>query len=457
MKHRQGWLIICFALFGCVQNEYDIELTPRGEKLERRFRVKRVANDSQEKVEADVARLAQEYGRKPPVANNEQRFAGIFTGRMPNDVGGHGHFIRYESPLGAVAVYMERFRGSDDLAGLIERRKQAVDHAVALLIGWLDMELKDDARWPAYQKFLHETFRRDMYNISLHLFLTPPSDDLNEVNDGQIELGLTVMHYLVEHEYLTPDEIPEWTRAFRASSEQDVDRLLQLCRNLILPRLDDGTQPPPELKFLQTVPQLEESLLRYLKTTEEYGIARNTWLEKRQTDPDAEEPDAFEILSDVMIAKNLEGLIQLGGDRLVLTLNLDRPAIYTNGDKVEDSTKLKWTEKPLPNAEALSSRVYAVWDEPNELAQKLIFGRTALAEESLLQYCLWYRGLTDPERTAWDDFLATLQPGPKFKEQIEAFRFPGEPAETETPLVAPAAEAIGGGKQEKPSDDEETP
>src|SRR5262245_36323262 len=105
MLRLMGTLAICLPLLGCTQNEYDVELTPQGDTLERRFHVKRVANDSQEKVEADVARLAKEYGRKPLVANNEQRLQGKFAGRMPNDVGGHGYFHRYDSPLGAVSVY----------------------------------------------------------------------------------------------------------------------------------------------------------------------------------------------------------------------------------------------------------------------------------------------------------------------------------------------------------------
>jgi hypothetical protein len=45
-----------------------------------------------------------------------------------------------------------------------------------MLIGWLDTELKDDARWPAYQKFLTETFRGARTGTTSASFVSRPSN-----------------------------------------------------------------------------------------------------------------------------------------------------------------------------------------------------------------------------------------------------------------------------------------
>jgi hypothetical protein len=438
---RRIILAICLTLPGCVQNEYDIELTPKGEGLERKFRVKWRESKTQDELD----RLAKEYGRESPAANSQHRFEGEFAGRMPNDIGGHGMFVRYDSPLGSAAMYVERFRGDDDLAGVMERQKARIDHAVDLLIGWLEAELKDDSRWPALHTFLHEEFRRDMFNLWLRLLTTPR--DENDEDRAKISVMMAMFHYLVEHAYLTPEELPEWKRANR----NDYNRLLTLYRKLILTRMDDGQVPSPDLKFLDSRPQLEESLRGYLKTTNDYSLLHNKWLEERQTDPDAKEPDPLDVVTK-MFWEVLKGGLVFDYDQLALSLNLDRVAIFSNGKKSEDSHRLDWGSMRLPNKESPPELAYAVWDEPNELAQKLIFDRTVLAGPSLLEYCLWYRGLTDAERTAWDDFLATLKPGPELKDRLKGFRFPDEP-DSDAPLAAPAVEKIIGGLSKAASDD----
>ncbi len=49
----------------------------------------------------------------------------------------------------------------------------------------------------------------------------------------------------------------------------------------------------------------------------------------------------------------------------------------------------------------------------------------------LLQYCLWYQGLSAFEKKEWDAFLATVKPGEPAS-QVGAFRFSNEPAESQS-------------------------
>jgi len=103
-----------------------------------------------------VTHLSEEYHVAPPAPAKSHIFRGRFSSRMPNDVGGHGSFTRWDTPLGSTAVYVERFRGTDDAAGELNCRQAAADSLVDLLIGWLEGEFKNDPEWPAILKFLEE-------------------------------------------------------------------------------------------------------------------------------------------------------------------------------------------------------------------------------------------------------------------------------------------------------------
>ena len=74
---------------------------------------------------------------------------------------------------------------------------------------------------------------------------------------------------------------------------------------------------------------------------------------------------------------------------------------------------------------------FAAWDEPNEEGQKPIFGSVGLTGGELLQYCLWYQGLSGLEKKEWDAFLATVKKGQPAS-RVNAFRFSNEPAESQS-------------------------
>ncbi len=433
-------ICLCFAPWfnGCIQTDYDLELTPQADRLKRSVHVHHQTKDAAEKRQPDDERIAKEYGRESQAGRQHQNYDASFTGRLPFDIGGHGTYTHFDTPLGSVSLYLERFRGDADLAGILERRKAAVDHLVTLLIGWLGAELAHDPNWPQFSEFLGREFRRDLFNLSLNLWHESSMPKPDALSDP----AMKVLQHLVEREYLQPDELPAIQRAIRDAQHDDHQRLLGWVRRLIVARLNDQTEPAPELPFLESWPKLQASLRKYLATTEEYGIARTGWLENKKTNPAAEEPDPL-VVFDEVLRQNFAGILQLGGDQLTVTLNLDRPAISTNGENI-DGQKLEWPAYLLPNGEMPPRLLYAVWDEPNDLTQQLLFGGTVLSGERLLTYAMWYAGLSDAERTAWDEFLAGVSPGPDLLPRLRAFRFPGEAAdlEAEQRLSKPAVEVV---------------
>jgi hypothetical protein len=84
---------------------------------------------------------------------------------------------------------------------------------------------------------------------------------------------------------------------------------------------------------------------------------------------------------------------------------------------------------------------FAIWSEPDADAQRRLFGRTALDDRLLIEYCLWHSGLTPSEGKEWDDFVQTLTNDAKSQQKLTAFRFSHEPITVPTGDLA-AAPAI---------------
>lgn len=435
-----AWPVVFVITFsGCVRDEFHLELVPEKNSVERTLTIRRDSSKSLKDIDEDAKRLAKEYKAGIPTPSAHQTFEGRFAGRMPNDVGGYGTFTRWETPLGSVTAYVERFRGDDDTAGLLQRREVAARRLADILADWLKSELKNEPGWPALQTFLEHKFPRDLTNVTLYAWSLRLFDRPEEAAEPVVNL----LQYLLERDYLTPDEIPAIRRAFEDANREDYGRLLEWCRRLIVTRMGKDLDPSPRLEFLASKDRLQDSLRTYLATTDEYGLLTHAWLEKRKSDPKAEKPDPFEVLGS-LVGQMFPGMIQLGGDRLGITLRTEHPPIYTNGDWSAETGTIRWQNRFLPVEQMPPQTAYAIWDEPDEVAQTAAFGETALRGKTLLDYCLWYRGLTDHERTEWDAFLETFPTGEKPDETLQNFRFRDEPdgGDRDRRIAKPAVEAI---------------
>ena len=58
---------------------------------------------------AETQRIARLYGTAAPkIDQNKAAFIGTFAHNLPRDVGGDGHYLQWQSPLGSVGIYVER-------------------------------------------------------------------------------------------------------------------------------------------------------------------------------------------------------------------------------------------------------------------------------------------------------------------------------------------------------------
>lgn len=110
-----------------------------------------------------------------------------------------------------------------------------------------------------------------------------------------------------------------------------------------------------------------------------------------------------------------------------MALKTGRAAILTNGRWSPGFEQIKWVDRAL-NREGLPQIVYAVWDEPDDDWQTARFGSVVLRGDPLLQYCLWYHGLTASESGEWDAFVGALTPDAELGQALREFRFSDEPA-----------------------------
>ncbi len=431
-------------LSGCVVNEYDIEMQATGEGLERTLRVSKAESPEPQLTEAERNRIRDEY-RQPELEKVESayRYHGRFPRRLPNDIGGYGTHWRLVSPCGSATLYLERFRGNDDLVALQNQRQQAVQDAVNLLAGWLATETAGKPDSEQLLEFIRTTFRHDLQNISLYLLtadLWTTSGDFNHLHESQISERIAL--YLLERDYVTQDDLPVLLRALWT---QDVAATLSFVNAVVVRKLKiDPASGEQLLGFLNDRDVALQRLENYLRTTPDF--------EKLQGARPEEERDRVQpvdVLSQYLMLAFLPAGFLKGHD--VVTARLTPPVapFVTNGTSFDDPPTIDWEFRiePLSTAETghaepsrqLPQLAFAGWAQPDVDYQRARFGKTVLDGQDLAQFNLWYHGLSAPEQQEWETFLASRRPGRQLISNMKAFRFasergPGRPVENE-PLV----------------------
>lgn len=122
-------------------------------------------------------------------------------------------------------------------------------------------------------------------------------------------------------------------------------------------------------------------------------------------------------------------------DPTQVSLVAPREPFWTNGKWDAKDLRVVWSQVIAPRRDSCDPLIWelpmvcvAVWDEPNEEAQTRLLGAVGLTQTSLLDYCLWYQGLTALEKREWDAFLPTLKKDASLRKRLGDFRFSNEPA-----------------------------
>jgi hypothetical protein len=477
--------IVLIAAAGCEEKIYEVELRPRGDKIERRLTLtrrdrrdhskKNLAQDDQ----AELGRIARAYQTEPPsLPRAKASFAGTFGGVLPRDVGGDGHYVHWESPLGRVSIYVERFRGNDDIYSSLEARRQAVDSLVDLLVAWFEAELRTEPGWPPLRAFLDKQFRTDLQNLSLLVWSTNVRE-VYESTDALAEVAFRAAQYCVERKYASYEETPALLREFGdASRRKNATALFARIRRLLVLHANGASDSHPTLSlgFLADSQTAYASWQRYFVHTPYFqqhkadvaaevgqqlgpaaaaaakelqqgkggtgqgGTEKGSTLKPKAGDLSRWEQATAEAELGHLFLQAFPITYHLLSDasRVRLRLQAPRKPFWSNGSWNAKESRVEWSpliaELPKPGREQRwdwPTLCFAAWDEPHEEGQKPVFGGVALTGGELLKYCLWYQGLSGLEQKEWDAFMATIKKDDPAS-HVKAFRFSNERGEDQS-------------------------
>ena len=421
-------LLLALACLGCERDCFEIEVAPRGDGFQRKLTCWHEKSDKESErtalSQAQLECLAKLYdSRETPDGAAKQTFSGRFSVVTPADVGGAGSLKYFESPFGSCSIYVERFRGSDDLEAELAKRRRAADQLTDLLLGWLQAELGDQPGFDRLRRFVDRDFRRDLTNLGLHVWSADVATRY-QPKSGE-EFVVRVWQYLVERGYFAPKDMPVLVRAV---SHNQPGQLLKLIQRLVARKMGvaDGDPVPGRLAILIDPERLKVSWTKYIEGTEPFKARLANWEREKRADPNAERPTAEDLLEELAGEALFKFELFARPDSLKLRLICRTEPFMTNGKWEEEAGAVTWSTN-LDEHPSLPVVCFAAWSQPNAGAQTKRFGRLVLTGRSLAEYVLWYRSLSDAEHAAWDEFISGLKPGGELKPAVESFRFTGDP------------------------------
>ncbi len=437
---RIAALVVVGLIAGCPHDEYAIELTPQGDRMHRELTVSRTGMEVVDFADTEggpekLAAISEFYPAEVETnTDGGHAFAYDFAYAMPNDVGGAGEYITFDSPMGRSSAYVERFRGDDSPAQRIQAAFDAADELTDLVIAWLEYELSEYEEFAKLRAFLDEQARNDLKNLSIATFLLDSTSSAQWAEDDfadqlKQEVIARTVQYIVERQYILPGEVPAFWRGIMAKTPDggEMVNIKPLLMNMLQRKAD--LQDEDMLAALGDIftnsSSLEESLTEYLATTEAYQQLLAEW---EQRDDESGRPEPVAVLVDMDYAMILwwEFDIFETDDVAKVTLREVTEPLVTNGLWDEKARKISW-ENTL-NDTSLPAICYAAWTTPDDAFQKKRFGRTILDGKELLDYCLWYNSLTAEESTEWDAMIDQFKPGDDDSvAMMKAFRFSGGP------------------------------
>jgi hypothetical protein len=432
MRQRRRLPVVCLlacvllaGLIGCDHEEYEIELAPQGASMHRFLTAKHVPlNGDSTFPAAKATALARIYPEQLETEDDRTvAFRGEFVEQMPNDIGGKGEYVVYETAFGNAYAYSEQFRGEDKPSLFLEAYFEWSDQTVDILKGWLETELGETAGWEKFESFLDTHVRSDLKDMGVYYFIAVNQLQVATGTEADEEtlaeqLAFRMVQYFVAHDYITPEQVPGITRLF-TMNEQDEAAIAGILVDIVRRKAEIDDE-----EFLTALHELFSDTKRLDVSLSDY-VTVNVPM----TGGDADEGDSTPTLPAPPI-----GMTFLPQDKLSLTLRLPHNAnlVNANGQIDEDSGTVTWSSD-LPDkdvAELLPVHCFAAWTVADTDAQTTHLGGTPLFGEKLLMYAMWRNSLAADEAAEWNAVIAALSPDDEASvAALRDFRFSNEPLE----------------------------
>ncbi|HEV2693018.1 MAG TPA: hypothetical protein VG347_09015 [Verrucomicrobiae bacterium] len=417
---------LCVLVTGCPHNDYTVELKPTAHGMERTLTFYRLdGSDSngvpnyQEFSSNELVAITHIYPAGAVTEDGQRHIAkSEFAGAMPGDVGGAGGYTNYVTSLGESGIYIERFRGNDDVAGKTLKQYRAADQLADLVVGWSKGEFGHERGYKKLRAFLDGDFRNDLKNAGQYFQLGTVNDLAN--TNAPEEYAARFFQYLIERGYLKLSDVAS-IPGLPGGNESE-PALMQLMQKLVAEKMEipAGGPLPKSLSILTNEAALQKSWEGYLAKSDRYRAQHKAWEEMVKANPKLEEPKPAEAADELVM--NLLGISsEFGGeaDHLTVKLALKHAPDHSNGKW--QNGRVVW-EADLPVSRLLPVVCYASWNNPDETFQKAHFGSVLFTGDELSKYDLWRNGLGAEDGQRWDAFVAGLQPGDGLKGKIETFQ-----------------------------------
>ena len=446
-----------FVLVGCERDEYELTITPQGETVERRLTVSRTGGSAfpEDKLK-QLGRIYPQHVVETSSRNGNTLeryvFTGRFKGNMPNDVGGAGSYAHFDSQMGSAGLYLERFRGNDDVAGVIDARLRSCDRITDLLAGWLKTEFGSYKDFPKIRRFMDEDFRGDLKNMAMYEVLygnvdrlqdpkvkpdrppdTPAGPEPPDTPNASDHRFFRMLQYLTERDYLRPEDWPQvqqiihedhdgpgFAKAVRPLLEKFLARKMGVKDKRIIERTMGWVEDPAAL---------QKSLEDYLRGTKEYKKMVADWKagQERSERKDGQPPPPMEVLGLDAIY-SMPSLFPVAAAELQVEFIPEGPVLKTNGTLDGKTGRVKWDGYfGVGQHWLLPKLCYVVWARPDEAFQKGHFGKVVLDGMELVEYAIWRKGMDERRAREWDALIAGLRPDHESYVRLGKFRFGDEP------------------------------
>ncbi|TWU11014.1 hypothetical protein [Allorhodopirellula heiligendammensis] len=435
---RVTWLLVSLVgvAAGCARKEYDLRLVPDGGSMQRTLTVtakpSSEGSDHSSLSDAELAHMREFYQPAlEQIQDGSHTFVGTFHGEMPADVGGAGEYVCLASPLGSASLYVERFRGEDDLQQSERDRHAAIDQSVDLLLNWAHEEFAGQAILARLERLIDQDIRRDLKNVSGYCWAYGMVFDMGGELGGQ-RLMARVGQYLVERNYFSLADLPNMVAVFQS---EDQAAMAGLLRDTVIRKLQvEGDEPAvASLAIFGNAKELGASLRASIRRTEFYQSELTKYKSTHNLDDGTEVSDRdFDPLG-LLVEGAFQAMLPTAfrNASVSVTLQSKVEPFATNGSWDTGAAAVQWSS-PIADSD-IPAVFFAAWSEPDHDAQQRHFGETILTGEPLAQFALWYRGLADPHRQQYAEFLRTLTPGRTLVEKINAFTFVGDDQPVELP------------------------
>jgi hypothetical protein len=456
-------LALLCTLSGCVRTEYDILVEPAGEDLYRQITIDRVglittsveSEDGQaaelqwetaDPGKAEVGRIAQLYDTATPLLQRKKKgplgetkesvtFGKKFNSKTPNDVGGAGFYARIKTNLGTCHLYMERIRGCDDQASILQNAFEQADKATDRLRDWLKAQLLNDADLPRLLQFLDNEWRNDAKNLTLAAWTSRNTPRLLGSAAGQAgqtvatEATARVLAYLIERRYLHASDLPTLYRALNDDRPEEV--IKPLVSRMLTEKV--GVKSKEIHDLFAAAAGNPTAAMMSIQHWNDPDSPFHPWARSwRQTPRPPEGQNSADqrkfrrggaIMLWRMFFTGRSQLLELLNppNKMTFRLRTGTQPLHTSGQWMRKKGLVTWSD--LLDSEHLPMLCHALWCKENEEFQTAHFGRVILTGQALVEYCVWRKSLTPKEADKWDGFLGSCKPGRKLSQRIKRFGF----------------------------------